>query len=311
MQKNAIDKSPKWLLGFYIFLQIYICGRIGLIIHEVVGHGLPAIIFGEKVHEIELTYFAGGWITFDLPDQAWMVFVVTMGGIFIELLIGGTILLLHNKKNRHPLLILCAMVLIIHALFYLTDGTQYGYGDGRILYRQFKEQLFFLSFFNLGLLSATTFILFKSYSNYIIPWMSAQHYNKCCSGLFVAVIFSVVIHGALTYTETNLKLDPVAEDIYTHEPVKVFEEYRDQHQELSFEEILETEEGSEIYEEMKESKEVPFREILFSLLTVSALSGLYFSKKIDQPYQIEAELKKLTLISIGLGVLISILDYIV
>jgi len=63
--------------------------RIGLIGHELVGHGGVALAAGAQVTEVELFWFAGGWIRYALPQASLAsVLAIAMAGIALELVIG-------------------------------------------------------------------------------------------------------------------------------------------------------------------------------------------------------------------------------
>src|SRR5687767_7376990 len=67
--------------------------RLGLLVHELLGHGGVAVAAGGEVIEVRLFWFAGGWIRYTLPahSPAWLA--VWMGGIAIELVIGIALVL--------------------------------------------------------------------------------------------------------------------------------------------------------------------------------------------------------------------------
>jgi hypothetical protein len=115
--------------------------RIGLILHELGGHGGMALALGGTVTGAHLFWFAGGWIRYDVPaltparDVA-----IALGGIAIETLLGLALWLglgvrggQHARIGRRILGTLGA-ALLVHAMFYLATGTWHGYGDGRAIH---------------------------------------------------------------------------------------------------------------------------------------------------------------------------------
>ncbi len=108
--------------------------RIGLVVHELVGHGAATIAVGGTVTDVQLFYLAGGWIRFRATGGE---LVIAMGGIVVEVVIGAALVLVFARREqlagRIARAIGCA--LIIHASWYLATGTWHGYGDGVQLHR--------------------------------------------------------------------------------------------------------------------------------------------------------------------------------
>jgi len=107
--------------------------RLGLVVHELVGHGGAAIAAGGEVTDVWLFYFAGGWIRYRAPGGA---LAILLGGIAIELVVGGALIVLARRAlltARIVRAIGCALV--IHAAWYLAVGTWHGFGDGLLLHR--------------------------------------------------------------------------------------------------------------------------------------------------------------------------------
>lgn len=108
--------------------------RIGLVVHELIGHGAATLAVGGRVTDVQLFYFAGGWIRFRATEGH---LVIAMGGIAVEAVIGLGLVLGFARRDqlagRIARAIGCA--LIIHASWYLATGTWHGYGDGVQLHR--------------------------------------------------------------------------------------------------------------------------------------------------------------------------------
>jgi len=108
--------------------------RIGLVFHELVGHGGATVAVGGTVTDVQLFYLAGGWIRFRATGGE---LVIAMGGIVVEVAIGLALVLGFARRDqlagRIARAIGCA--LIIHASWYLATGTWHGYGDGVQLHR--------------------------------------------------------------------------------------------------------------------------------------------------------------------------------
>nr|MBA3455122.1 hypothetical protein [Deltaproteobacteria bacterium] len=108
--------------------------RIGLVVHELIGHGAATLAVGGTVTDVQLFYFAGGWIRFRATGGE---LVIAMGGIVVEVVVGAALVSGFARRDqlagRIARAIGCA--LIIHASWYLATGTWHGYGDGVQLHR--------------------------------------------------------------------------------------------------------------------------------------------------------------------------------
>lgn len=113
--------------------------RLGLVGHELVGHGGPVVASGGRVVAVELFYFAGGWIRYRLVQPSFAELVlVAIGGIAVEAIVG--LVLWGSLARRASLAARLARAvgaaLVIHAAWYLAIGTWHGFGDGRFLRRE-------------------------------------------------------------------------------------------------------------------------------------------------------------------------------
>ena len=111
--------------------------RIGLVVHELVGHGGAAIAVGGEVTQVHLFYFAGGWIRFHITDGQ---LLVALGGIIVET-VAGAVLWIAARRDTLGARIVRAIgcTLVIHATWYLSTGTWHGYGDGIELHRMLGD----------------------------------------------------------------------------------------------------------------------------------------------------------------------------
>jgi len=112
--------------------------RIGLVVHELVGHGATTIAVGGTVTDVQLFYLAGGWIRFRATDGH---LAIAMGGLVVEVVIGAILVLVFARRDQLAGRIARAVgyALIIHASWYLATGTWHGYGDGVQLHRMLGD----------------------------------------------------------------------------------------------------------------------------------------------------------------------------
>src|SRR5438128_688344 len=100
--------------------------RLGLIAHEFAGHGGVAVACGGTVTHVELFWFAGGWIHYDLPAiSLGQAFAISAGGIAIEAVIAaGLWLALARRAGLGARLVRgLAIAIALHAMWYLAAGT--------------------------------------------------------------------------------------------------------------------------------------------------------------------------------------------
>ncbi len=112
--------------------------RLGLLVHELLGHGGVAMAAGGTITEVRLFWFAGGWIRYRLPGDSYAAHMAAwMGGIAIEIVIGLCLaLVVRGESLGRRVLRGVGLGLILHATWYLAVGTFHGMGDGLPLYRE-------------------------------------------------------------------------------------------------------------------------------------------------------------------------------
>lgn len=116
--------------------------RIGLVVHEFVGHGGATLAVGGDVTDVHLFALAGGWIRYRLPAAGEGELVIAMGGIVVETVIGGALWLALSRRTQTLTVRIVRAIgaaLVIHAAWYLSTGTWHGYGDGTRLYRELGD----------------------------------------------------------------------------------------------------------------------------------------------------------------------------
>lgn len=111
--------------------------RIGLIGHELVGHGGMALACGARIIDVQMFWFAGGWIRYQLADPSLpSVLAIAMAGIGLELVVGIALWqLVRGATLGRKLVRGVGAALVVHATWYLATGAFHGFGDGLVLYR--------------------------------------------------------------------------------------------------------------------------------------------------------------------------------
>lgn len=118
--------------------------RIGLVAHELVGHGGAALAMGGTVTEVQLFYFAGGWVRFEATGGE---LVIALGGIAVEAVIGAALWIGLARRDALGARIARAIgaALVLHASWYLATGTWHGFGDGVRLHRALGDAAWMLA----------------------------------------------------------------------------------------------------------------------------------------------------------------------
>ena len=111
--------------------------RIGLVAHELIGHGGTAIAVGGSVTDVQLFWFAGGWIRYAHVDDGAGGLAVSLGGIALEALVGAALwfALARRQSLGGRIGRGIGAALVLHATWYLATGTWHGFGDGLQIHR--------------------------------------------------------------------------------------------------------------------------------------------------------------------------------
>ena len=111
--------------------------RVGLVAHELVGHGGTALAVGAHITDVRLFWFAGGWIHYQLVDGSLAALLaIAMGGIAVELVCGTAMFwLVRGDTFGRRIGRGIGAALILHGSWYLATGAWSGFGDGQLLYR--------------------------------------------------------------------------------------------------------------------------------------------------------------------------------
>ena len=113
--------------------MLVISTRLGAFLHEFVGHGLVAWLFGGRFEAFSLTLFAGGEARFrgDFSEIARLC--ISLGGIAVNLATGLAVLWFVRKHRSSFSCTLFGIVFagasVLSQLQYLILGSYYGHGD--------------------------------------------------------------------------------------------------------------------------------------------------------------------------------------
>ncbi|MEZ4399347.1 MAG: hypothetical protein R3B06_04975 [Kofleriaceae bacterium] len=135
---TAVDvaRLAAWALAVSLVVT-----RLGLLAHELIGHGGAALAVGGHVVDLRLYAVGGGWIEYG-GWAAWSsaaVGVVSLAGIAVELAVAAMLGASARRRRAGPgatALAGAAWGLAVHAGVYLVVGLADGVGDGAWAYRR-------------------------------------------------------------------------------------------------------------------------------------------------------------------------------
>lgn len=180
--------------------------RLGLLGHELVGHGGTALLCGAHITDVQLFWFAGGWIRYRLADPSFAsALLITMAGIGLELVAGGALWLFARGASLGRRLVRgIGMALVVHATWYLATGAFHGFGDGLLLYRWLGSARIPVAIGAGVATCAATFIGARE----VIGALASTLPRRRIAGTLIACALAGGFHAALTVGELRLRRDP-------------------------------------------------------------------------------------------------------
>ena len=136
LENAAPLESKEGQLTFVaLIMMLYVIAIfIAVAIHEVLGHGVAAIIFGGEFYAVYLSP-GSGFISFYIPDSVTntQVAIIYMAGIAVQIIIGLAVLLLVFPKIKNFMLglftLMFSVAMLVHPSIYLFLGYFYQNGD--------------------------------------------------------------------------------------------------------------------------------------------------------------------------------------
>lgn len=180
--------------------------RLGLIGHELVGHGGMALLCGAQITDVHLFWFAGGWIRYRLAEPTFAsALAITMAGIGLELVVGlalaisvrGPTLGRHIARG-------IGLALVVHGTWYLATGAFHGFGDGLLLYRWLGSARIPVAIAAGFATCCATFIGAREITGALASTLTKHR----VAGTLVACLLAGGFHAALTIGELRARRDP-------------------------------------------------------------------------------------------------------
>lgn len=195
-----------------LFLLGLTTSRVGLVLHELAGHGGAAAAAGCRLTELRLFLFGGGYVGYDCarltlaPELA-----IDLGGIALELVVGGLAIALTWRRAGAlaSCLALAGWLFVLHALFYLVTGVHYGAGDGRTLHGLLGAGRGALVAIGSAGLVAGSFVAATQLAGRTAPWLAASRWGMRAATLAGAALVATALHGGLMRAEQRILADAV------------------------------------------------------------------------------------------------------
>lgn len=214
------------LVAATFFLVALATSRVALVGHELIGHGVLAVLFGAQLTAYRLFLFGGGWVSYRWSGRPGAAegLAVSLGGIGLELLLGGVALLVAFRVRPASIarvaLLAVATLLLLHGGFYLAAGTHHGFGDGRDVHEALGS-LRPLVVVPVSLaVVAGGYLLAARLAREVSGWVPGGAFARAAS-LAAAALIAAGGHAALTYGERSLVRDDTYARIMEHESVRL------------------------------------------------------------------------------------------
>ncbi len=188
-----------------------LASRIGLLVHEFIGHGGMAYALGGKVPQWRLFYFGGGWIQY--KRNPWysteQEIAIALAGCGSELIVAALLWALSTRIEGVPRAMaqIVAMLLCAHSCVYLSTGIHYGYGDGLKLYGLLAPAIRHLIVVGLSLTMAFLAYALAKRALLLAALLELGSGMRRIALAGAAVLIATLVHGSLYYGE-RLVIDP-------------------------------------------------------------------------------------------------------
>jgi hypothetical protein len=275
-----------WPLLVVAPLAALFISRAGLVLHEMGGHAALALAFGGKVTDYHLFWFGGGRVHYELAaPSASSTFVIHMGGIASEVLVGAAAccaLRFAKHGLARFLLFTLGASFVLHGLFYLVEGTHYGYGDTRGLHLVLGSQRPWLVVPGTFALGALALVAGGGFARFVEGWLG-PHARRERAAVFAAVVaVAGGVHYGLTRAEAALTSDETYARIFraeAHDRAQAEAKrelgQRDQERRARGEPALSEGDRARLLEELAaRHRPFPLRPLLWGVIVACLVAGL-------------------------------------
>lgn len=201
-----------WLrLSLVFSIAGLLASRIGLLVHEFIGHGGMAYALGGKVPEWRLFLFGGGWIRYNRNPwySTGQEISIALAGCGSELIFAAVVWLVSTRLEGVPRAMarIVAMLLCAHVCVYISTGTHYGYGDGMKLHGVLSPFLRHVLVVGLSLVMASLAYALAKQALLLAALLELGSGLRRIALAAAAVMVATVVHGSLYYGERAI-IDP-------------------------------------------------------------------------------------------------------
>ena len=182
--------------------------RIGLIGHELVGHGGMALAVGARVSDVQMFWFAGGWIRYQLAEPTLpAVLAIALAGIALELVAGLALwLAVRGDSLGRRLVRGIGAALVVHATWYLATGAFHGFGDGLVLYRALGDARTVVAIVAGVVTCGAAYLAAKRVLGVLAATLPGMGRARVL-GVLVAAVLAGGLHGGLAAGELAIRRD--------------------------------------------------------------------------------------------------------
>ncbi|HUQ04206.1 MAG TPA: hypothetical protein VM261_17020 [Kofleriaceae bacterium] len=202
-----------------------VTSRVGLVTHELVGHGGAAKAYDADIRDVHLYYTAGGWISYD-RTEAWTwtsAIVVQLAGIAVELvmaIVAGLGAWWAARRGPGPerralaaALGGAALGFFVHAGFYFAAGVHHGMGDGTLVHQKLGSARGWLTWPVAVVLVTVTYVGARRLGAVVRAWLPARSTAAQLGALAVALGAAAGAHAGMAATELALRPSPTYQAI--------------------------------------------------------------------------------------------------
>lgn len=196
--------------------------RLGLLAHELVGHGGTALAVGGKVTDVQLFWFAGGWIRYHFasPPSTAALLAIAMGGVAIEAVAGALLWSLVRGDGLGRRVIRgVGAALVVHATWYFATGAWHGYGDGQLLHQVLGTARYPVAIAAGAITCACAYVGALA----IVGPLAGTLSRNRLAGLVVAAALAGGIHAGLAIAEIRIRGDVTYKEIMAPERERLVE----------------------------------------------------------------------------------------
>lgn len=207
MPQSLRDYGRLTALAFLIGL---VSTRVGLVVHELAGHALPAAMIGSDVTGYHLFWFGGGYVSYARAEPFSLAegLFVSLAGLGLELIIGGLCLWWARRLERGSVAQLVILGFgtghLLHALHYLAGGSFHGYGDPWLLYRELTGARVYVAGGLAVVLCGLAFVLARAIAGRLREQLGAHRPMVQRAIVVGAVATAGLLHATLAFGEQAL-----------------------------------------------------------------------------------------------------------